>query len=1163
MKLLRTAGLLLLLVIFSTVAQYALADTFPSFVRVTQENSTSLFDGKFNDGTGAAIRFILSDHADSVLVRIKSGQTVLRTIKGVNFAMGDTSVIWNGKTDAGATVRDGSYSIQITTYDKGHSAYTELAYPDASGLSTRGVSVVTNPALKNFGMVYGADNGGIQGGTVGITRFTADVNPWGNSKGVAKLSNTGATVGPSELRHSPHADKDGYIYLVGRTNKQIYRFHTDTMNVALIDTGYGTWYPYGLAIREETNGKSIAVVVNNTSSASALGTDSKILRFRLTNPAATYFGAKDTLLAGRSQVIFWDAVFGRDSVLYATFTSPTDSYRPGIAKFNLAGKTLPLTMADTVWTVRSDSGRSATCSIYLGAAANGSQDVLYYVNARIASGNPPATPVVEGIYAVTNLNSTAPTKTLAYPDKQNNATIAKSAVVTDAVGNIIYFENSNEEIALISPPTGPNTFTLNSPTTISILNSETIAAVRIDADKDGQPDRLNQTVTVIGIVNSINTTASANRFLYSIQDETGGIVITKGSETGGGTVYNIGDRVAATGTVSFNRGTTQLNIANVATDVIFMDANNPVVPITLTIDQYLANPEFYESRYIEIKNVAKAAGSVPWPAAGSDANMTITDGFSSLIMRIDLDSDVDGQPEPVYPISIKGVAAQYTSSATIYNDGYEITLNYYVDITANVAAPPNPHFALISPANGSTAWVGNAGLTFQWRKAVDLNGDALIYQWAPVGFTPVTSGNAAKDTFLVRTGAQLLTLLGTKDTLDLRWTVLTKDPSNPAVVNVDTFTVRLLRWQSYALTNWGFFGDGRINNWKFTPGTAAGSATISGTAPNSRWTSIGSWFGNTVKPGAGQALVLTGKMEFVGGGFESAGSLRVGLFYTESAGALIKTNVDSTRWSGTEAYTSGYLFIPPSGTSGAASWSGLGQQGSIGAVVNGAWLQNDYPAAGAGKLTSNYVLGQNLQTPANAVAGAGIYSFVLSVAPQTGGTSKVGITVTKSDKSYTFSGQVVDNKNPMATDKFNAIAFTLDHNFSTTGLKLTEVKIDIVDSIAIPVANVATAVEGVTEVPTEFGLMQNYPNPFNPSTTIRFALPIASHVTLRVFNMLGQEVVTLVDEVREAGYLQSVWNGKNLTGNAVASGMYIYRIDAKSVSGDKHFVSVNKMMLLK
>ena len=907
MKLLRTAGLLLLSVIFSTVAQYALADTFPSYVRVTQDNSRAVFDGKFDDGTLAAIRFILSDHADSVVVLIKSGSTVVRTLRGTNFAMGDTSVVWNGKNDAGANVTNGTYSIQITTYDKGHSTYTELAYPDASGLSTRGVAAVTNPALKNFGMIYGADNGGIQGATVGVTRFTADAAPWGNSKGVAKLNNTGATVGPSELRHSPHADKDGYVYLVGRTNKQIYRFHTDTMNVAMVDSSYGTWYPYALAIREETNSKSIAVVVNNTSSASALGTDSKILRFRLSSPSQTYFGAKDTLVNGNGQVIFWDIVFGRDSVLYATFTSPTDSYRPGIAKFNLAGKTLPLSMADTLWTARADSGRSATCTIYFGAAANGSQDVLYWVNARIASGNPPATPVVEGIYAVTNLNSATPTKTLAYPDKQNNATIAKSAIVTDAVGNIIYFENSNEEIALISPPTGSNTYTLNSPTAVRVIsNAITIAAARLDANSDFVPDRKGDTVTVIGTVNSVNFTASANRFSYMIQDETGGITITKGSVTGGGTVYNIGDVIVARGVVGQNFGVTQLDMTADPLDVAvqFVASGPPPTPVTLTIPQYLAQGEKYESMLIKIKGISKLSGA--WPAAGVNANSLIFwDGRDTVIVRIDLDTDIDGQPEPTYPVDIVGVATQ-NSSLTPPTGTYQIQPNRYTDITQNVAVAPNPRFALLAPANNSTVVINHGAqtVTFQWRSAVDLNGDALIYQWAPVGFAFVGTGNAAKDTFLVRTGNQLVTYLGTKDTVNLRWTVLAKDPANPIVANVDTITVKLIR----------------------------------------------------------------------------------------------------------------------------------------GAIVS---------------------------------------------------------------------------------------------------------------------------VQDADILPKTYGLDQNYPNPFNPSTTIRFSLPVASHVTLRIFNMLGQEVVTLLDDVRGAGYMQAVWNGRNNSGNVVASGMYVYRIEATSVSGDNRFVSANKMMMLK
>jgi hypothetical protein len=92
----------------------------------------------------------------------------------------------------------------------------------------------------------------------------------------------------------------------------------------------------------------------------------------------------------------------------------------------------------------------------------------------------------------------------------------------------------------------------------------------------------------------------------------------------------------------------------------------------------------------------------------------------------------------------------------------------------------------------------------------------------------------------------------------------------------------------------------------------------------------------------------------------------------------------------------------------------------------------------------------------------------------------------------------------------------------------------------------------VNAVPTSFALDQNYPNPFNPSTIISYQLPEQRHVTVSIFNMLGEEVSTLVNEVKEAGYHKVEWSGTNLT-----SGVYFYRIEA----GD--FVSVKKMMLMK
>ncbi len=90
------------------------------------------------------------------------------------------------------------------------------------------------------------------------------------------------------------------------------------------------------------------------------------------------------------------------------------------------------------------------------------------------------------------------------------------------------------------------------------------------------------------------------------------------------------------------------------------------------------------------------------------------------------------------------------------------------------------------------------------------------------------------------------------------------------------------------------------------------------------------------------------------------------------------------------------------------------------------------------------------------------------------------------------------------------------------------------------------------EVPTELSLQQNYPNPFNPSTTIRFGLTQQLLVTLKIFNILGQEVATLVNEEKPAGSYEVNWNASNLS-----SGVYFYRLQTGS------FVEAKKMMLLK
>ena len=121
------------------------------------------------------------------------------------------------------------------------------------------------------------------------------------------------------------------------------------------------------------------------------------------------------------------------------------------------------------------------------------------------------------------------------------------------------------------------------------------------------------------------------------------------------------------------------------------------------------------------------------------------------------------------------------------------------------------------------------------------------------------------------------------------------------------------------------------------------------------------------------------------------------------------------------------------------------------------------------------------------------------------------------------------------------ISYTVNDGFDNSNLQSRTIKFAL------------TGVEDLSlGVPTEYSLNQNYPNPFNPSTKIRFALPKESQVTLKVYNILGEEVAKLVDQVVPAGYHAYTFDATKL-----ASGIYIYRLEAGN------YVDVKKMLLMK
>ncbi len=99
-------------------------------------------------------------------------------------------------------------------------------------------------------------------------------------------------------------------------------------------------------------------------------------------------------------------------------------------------------------------------------------------------------------------------------------------------------------------------------------------------------------------------------------------------------------------------------------------------------------------------------------------------------------------------------------------------------------------------------------------------------------------------------------------------------------------------------------------------------------------------------------------------------------------------------------------------------------------------------------------------------------------------------------------------------------------------------------------------------IPFDYALKQNYPNPFNPSTRIDFSLPTEANIKLVIYNILGQQVVSLIDDEMVAGNHSISWNAKDAAGNKLTSGIYLYKLTASGIDGTD-FQDIKKMILMK
>ena len=132
--------------------------------------------------------------------------------------------------------------------------------------------------------------------------------------------------------------------------------------------------------------------------------------------------------------------------------------------------------------------------------------------------------------------------------------------------------------------------------------------------------------------------------------------------------------------------------------------------------------------------------------------------------------------------------------------------------------------------------------------------------------------------------------------------------------------------------------------------------------------------------------------------------------------------------------------------------------------------------------------------------------------------------------------------------KSQTFLFNISHSISTI---VFDPDRWILRADSVQVDKIIDLVDKTADIPLRFDLEQNYPNPFNPSTTINYSLPKTANVSLRIFNTLGQEIAVLVNERKDAGSYQAIWNAN------VPSGVYFYRLRVGE------YVETKKMVLLR
>ncbi|MFZ1081089.1 MAG: T9SS type A sorting domain-containing protein [Candidatus Kryptoniota bacterium] len=375
-------------------------------------------------------------------------------------------------------------------------------------------------------------------------------------------------------------------------------------------------------------------------------------------------------------------------------------------------------------------------------------------------------------------------------------------------------------------------------------------------------------------------------------------------------------------------------------------------------------------------------------------------------------------------------------------------------------------------------------------------------------------------------------------------------------------------------------------------GSSGGGVFLS-TDSGASWSAVNTGLTNTavsafaVSPnGAGDTNIFAGT--YGGGVFLSTNN---GTKWTQVSKGLTNTYVLCLAVSpngagGTNLFagTTGGVFLS---TNNGISWtavdSGLGNPGVYALAVspNGAGGTNVFAGTGAGFFLSTNN-GTNWTQVSTGWGNIYVEALVVSDTNLFAGTNIGVFRSTNNGKSWYryITGLTNTDVYSLAVSDTNLFAGTFDGGVflsTNNGTSWTQVDTGLVGSFVYslavsgsnlfagtlgvwrrPLSEMITAVkQNENNVPSQFSISQNYPNPFNPSTVIGYQLPVNGFVTLKVFDILGREVKTLVNEHQNVGSYTA-----KLDGSRLASGVYFYRIDIQGSDG-RNFVSTKKALLMK